>query len=141
LKETIRMGAIELRFLQTKEATDASLDVFEMTLQPDGRMPVPHYHESWDETVYGLTGTMTWNVAGRDIELAPNDSVFIKRGVVHGFSNRSGQPATCLCILTPGRLGPAYFREMASLFAAGSPNPAKMMETMSRHGLVPVPSA
>jgi len=27
------MGAIELRFLQTKEATDASLDVFEMTLQ------------------------------------------------------------------------------------------------------------
>lgn len=62
LKETIRMGAIELRFLQTKEATDASLDVFEITLQPDGRMPVPHYHESWDETVYGLAGTMTWNV-------------------------------------------------------------------------------
>ena len=141
MKETIRMGAIELRFLQSKEETDASLEVFEMTLQPDGRMPVPHYHESWDETVYGLAGTITFRVAGRDIELASNDSIFIKRGVVHSFSNRSGQPAKCLSILTPGRLGPAYFREIASLLAAGTPDPAKMMETMSRHGLVPVPSA
>ena len=29
--------------------------MFEMTLQPSARMPVPHYHESWDETgVLGL---------------------------------------------------------------------------------------
>jgi quercetin dioxygenase-like cupin family protein len=141
MPETIRIGAVELRFLQSKEETGGSLDIFEMTLQPNARMPVPHYHESWDETVYGLAGTSTWQVDGRDIEVVPGRTVFIKRGIVHGFTNRSGEPATCLCVLTPGMLGPAYFREIAALVASGVPDPAKLKETMLRYGLVPVPSA
>jgi hypothetical protein len=28
--------------------------VFEMTVQPNARVPVPHHHENWDETIYGL---------------------------------------------------------------------------------------
>ena len=55
--ETIRMGGLGLRFLQSNEDTGGSLDLFEMTVQPDARMPVPHYHESWDEIVCGLSGT------------------------------------------------------------------------------------
>ena len=141
MPETIRIGAVELRFLQSKDETGGSLDIFEMTLQPNARMPVPHYHESWDETVYGLAGTSTWQVDGRDIEVVPGRTVFIKRGIVHGFTNRSGEPATCLCVLTPGMLGPAYFREIAALVASGVPDPAKLKETMLRYGLVPVPSA
>ena len=141
MPEIIRIGAVELRFLQSKDETGGSLDIFEMTLQPNARMPVPHYHESWDETVYGLAGTSTWQVDGRDIEVVPGRTVFIKRGIVHGFINRSGEPATCLCVLTPGMLGPAYFREVAALVASGVPDPAKLKETMLRYGLVPVPSA
>lgn len=49
--ETIRIGGVTLRFLQSKEDTGGSVDVFEMTVQPNGRVPLPHYHESWDETV------------------------------------------------------------------------------------------
>jgi quercetin dioxygenase-like cupin family protein len=141
MPEIIRIGAVELRFLQSKDETGGSLDIFEMTLQPNARMPVPHYHESWDETVYGLAGTSTWQVDGQDIEVVPGRTVFIKRGIVHGFINRSGEPATCLCVLTPGMLGPAYFREIAALVASGVPDPAKLKETMLRYGLVPVPSA
>jgi quercetin dioxygenase-like cupin family protein len=141
MTETIRVGGIELRFLQSKDDTDSSLDLFEMTLQPNARMPVPHHHESWDETVYGLVGTTTFRVDGRDFDLTPGQSVFIKRGVVHGFTNRSGMAATCLCVLTPGRLGPSYFREIAELLGAGAPDPARMKEIMLRHGLVPAPAA
>jgi hypothetical protein len=72
------------------------------------------------------------------MDVAPGESLFIKRGVVHGFINRSPRPATCLCILSPGVLGPQYFRDMAGLLSAGSPDPAKMKETMLRYGLVPV---
>jgi quercetin dioxygenase-like cupin family protein len=141
MQELIRMGALELLFLQSKETTGGSLDMFEMTLQPDARMPVPHYHESWDETVYGLEGISTWRVDGSDVELPPGAVVFIRRGVVHGFDNRSDAPAKCLSVLTPGVLGPAYFREAAGLLAAGAPDPARMKETMLRHGLVPAASA
>jgi quercetin dioxygenase-like cupin family protein len=141
MPEIIRFKGLELRFLQSKDDTDGSLDVFEMTVQPNARMPLPHYHENWDETVYGMVGVTTWRVDGRDIPVGPGQTVFIKRGVVHGFRNDAQQPATCLCILSPGVLGPAYFREMATLLADGAPDPGKMKETMLRHGLVPVPAA
>ena len=71
----------------------------------------------------------------------PGQTVFIKRGVVHGFRNDTQEPATCLCVLSPGVLGPAYFREMAALIAGGAPDLAKMKETMLRYGLVPVITA
>jgi quercetin dioxygenase-like cupin family protein len=141
MPETVRFKDLELRFLQSRDDTDGSLDVFEMTVEPNARVPVPHYHKSWDETVYGLTGATTWRVDGHDIKVGPGQTVFIKRGVVHGFRNDAQEPATCLCILSPGVLGPAYFREMAALLASGAPDLAKMKETMLRHGLVPAPGA
>jgi quercetin dioxygenase-like cupin family protein len=141
MTETIEMGGLRLRFLQTKEDTGGSLDAFEMIVQPNARMPVPHYHETWDETIIGQMGVTTWRVDGKDIELTPGESLFIKRGIVHGFRNDSAEAASCLCILTPGALGTGYFREIAALLDGGAPDPAKMKETMLRYGLVPAPGA
>lgn len=138
MPDLIDFGTLQLKFLQSKETTGGSVDLFEMTLQPNARMPIPHYHESWDETIYGLSGVSTWRVDGKDIDIGPGESVFIKRGVVHGFTNRSNGPATCLCLLSPGALGPQYFRDMAALMAGGAPDPARMKEMMLRYGLVPV---
>lgn len=141
MSEVILIGGLELRFLQSKDESDGSLDLFEMTVQPNARMPIAHYHESWDETVYGLTGVTTWRIDGADVTIQPGKHVFIKRGIVHGFRNDGTMPAKCLCILSPGVLGPAYFREMASLLAGGGPDPVRMKETMQRFGLVPSPTA
>jgi quercetin dioxygenase-like cupin family protein len=141
MKETIRIGGLELEFLHSKDDTANSVDMFRMTVQPNARVPVPHYHESWDETVYGLTGTLTFSVDGRQVALAPGESLFIKRGVVHGFSNPTHDPASCLSVLTPGVLGKGYFREIAELAASGAPDPARMKAVMLKHGLVPVPPA
>jgi quercetin dioxygenase-like cupin family protein len=137
--ETIRLGGLELRFLQTKDETAGSLDAFEMTVQPNARMLIAHYHDSWDETVYGLAGESTWRLGGQDVALKPGQSMFIKRGIVHAFRNDTQETASALCILTPGVLGPAYFREIAALVAGGAPDPAKMKEIMLRHGLHPAP--
>ena len=137
MPEIIDFGSLELRFLRDKHDTNGSLDMFEMTLSPEGRMPVPHYHEDWEETVYGLTGTVTYTVEGEAFDIPPGATLFIPRGKVHGFHNRSGVPATCLCVLTPGVLGPEYFRELASVIIAGTPDPATVREIMLRHKLVP----
>ncbi len=139
MPEIIDLGSLQLRFLQSKDDTAGSLDVFEMVLQPNARMPIPHYHDRWDETILGQIGTTTWQIDGKDIDLAPGETVFIKRGIVHGFTNRSSGPTTCLCILSPGVLGPQYFKDMASLLSAGTPDPAKMKETMLHYGLIPSP--
>ena len=139
MAEAIRIGGLLLEFLHDKDETDGSVDVFRMTVQPKAKVPAPHYHESWDETVYGLSGSLVFAVAGRDHPVGPGQSVFIKRGVVHSFRNDSDEPATCLSVLSPGVLGPQYFRELASLLASGAPpDPAKVKEIMMRYGLVPV---
>ncbi len=135
--ETVKMASMELRFLHSPEETNRSLTMFEMHLFPGGRMPVPHHHRDWEETIYGLKGSTTWTVDGRTVEVGPGDSLHIPRGIVHGFINDTAAPTTCLCVLTPGLLGPAYFRDMAALLTGGRPDPVRMTETMLRYGLVP----
>jgi quercetin dioxygenase-like cupin family protein len=141
MPETIKMGALTLNFLRSKDETGGSLDMFEMIAQPNGRMPVSHYHESWDEAIFGLSGTMTFRVDGKDFAVTPGETVFIPRGIVHGFTNNSGALASCLCTLTPGVLGPGYFHEIAAALGGEAPDPAKMKDIMLRHGLIPVAAA
>lgn len=105
--ETITIGGLKLEVLHSKDDTDGSLDVSRMTVQSNARVPVPHYPETWDETVYGLSGTLSFRGGHREIELSPGDSIFIRRGVVHGFGNTSPEPATCLSVLMPDVLGTA----------------------------------
>jgi hypothetical protein len=47
-----------------------------------------------------------------------------------------------LAIVTPGVLGPDYFRKIAAVVeaaASGPPNPAAIADVMRRHGLTPAP--
>ena len=71
--EVIHVGALELRFLHSKDDTDGSLDMFEMACPPDSRMPVAHYHRDWDETVLGISGVVTFTVAGDAIDIGPGE--------------------------------------------------------------------
>ena len=140
MAETIGFAGLELRFLRAKEETGGSLDLFEMTVQPNARMPVPHYHEGWEETVYGLEGVATWTIDGTAVDVAAGDAVCIPRGAVHHFDNHGDTDAKVLAIITPGVLGPDYFREVAAVFAesaGGPPDLARIGEVMRRHGLTP----
>jgi quercetin dioxygenase-like cupin family protein len=141
MPETISLGPLQLRFFYSKDETAGSLDMFEMTVQPNARMPVPHYHESWDETVYGLSGKASFRVDGREVTIRPGETVFIPRGVVHSFSNDTEEPISCLCVLSPGVLGPGFFRDMAALVATVPPDLPRMKEVMLRYGLIPIPTA
>jgi hypothetical protein len=40
MPQTINLGSLQLKFLQSKEDTAGSLDMFEMTLQPNARVPI-----------------------------------------------------------------------------------------------------
>ena len=56
MSENIQVGSIRMEFLRSKHVTAGSLDL--MRIPPAGQMPVAHYHRNWDETVYGLEGTI-----------------------------------------------------------------------------------
>jgi quercetin dioxygenase-like cupin family protein len=105
-------------------------------------MPAPHSHDAFDETNYGLAGVTTFTVDGRRIEVGPGEAAFVPRGAVHGFENPGEDDARFLAVVTPGLLGPDYFREVADVIAAaagGPPDLAAIGDVMRRHGLTPAP--
>jgi quercetin dioxygenase-like cupin family protein len=142
--ETIAVGAFGVRFLVEAEEANGSISVFECDVPVDARMPAPHSHDAFEETIYGLRGVATFTVDGETVEVGPGDSLCIPRGVVHGFVNRGSTDVTFLAMASPGVFGPSYFHEIGAVLAAsagGPPDPAAIAEVMRRHGLTPAPAA
>jgi quercetin dioxygenase-like cupin family protein len=142
--EEIRIGELSIRFLLEGGASGGSAALFEFTVPASARVPVAHSHDAYEETVYGLEGTLTWTVDGEQHEVGPGEALCIRRGAVHRFENEGEVDARVLAIVTPGLLGPGYFREMAAVvdeaITAGTPpDPARIGEVMLRHGLTPAP--
>ena len=137
--EQIRVGAVGIRFLVEGEESGGSVAIFEFHIPVGARVPVAHSHETFDETVYGLSGVLTWMLDDRQVRVGPGDVLFIPRGHVHHFANLDTEGARELSVITPGRLGPEYFHEIAEVVnAGGPPNVERIMEVMRRHGLRPV---
>lgn len=134
----LRIGAMELRFLVDETQGSGSVVVFEFTIPPNARVPVAHYHRDVDEVVYGLGGITTSTLDGTKHELREGQSLFIPRGSVHTHENLHAEAARSLIVLTPGSIGRRYFEEIAVVAnGPGKPDPAKIVEIMQRHGLVP----
>jgi len=140
-REEIRLGALAIRFLVEGDQSTGSVAMFEFDVPAGAKVPVAHSHDGYEETIYGLRGATTWTIDGTPVEVGPGEAVCIPRGVVHKFENLGETDATALAIVTPGVLGPGYFRDLAALVAAagGPPDPAAIGEVMRRHGLTPAP--
>jgi len=138
--DEITIGGIAVRFLLEGEQTGGSLGMFEFDVAAGTPVPIAHSHDAYDETIYGLTGVLTWTVAGETHEVGPGEVLTIPRGVVHRFDNPGDVDARALGVVTPGILGPDYFREIAGVLegaAGGPPDLAALAEVMRRHGLTP----
>ena len=117
-----------------------SVTVFECVAPAKARMPAPHSHDDFDETVFGLEGVTSYTVSGERIDLKPGESLFIPRRVIHGFDNQGDVDARFLAIISPGLLGPSYFKQVADVLGGGGPpDVEKIGEVMRRHGLTPAP--
>src|SRR6478672_2854540 len=137
-RETIQLGAIGVEFLVDADASGGSVTVFECVVPTEARVPVPHSHDAFEETIYGLEGLCTWTVDGQAHDVGPGESLCIRRGQVHGFENGGSVDVKFLAIATPGVFGPAYFRDMAELLGAGGPpDLAAIGAVMRGHGLTP----
>jgi quercetin dioxygenase-like cupin family protein len=137
--EMIRVGQIEVCFRLLASQTNGHLTMFEFRVPARARVPVPHSHVAYDETIYGLDGVLTWTVDGRQFEVGPGGVLFIRPGVVHHFENTGAADARQLSVITPGILGPEYFREIGEVVnVSGPPDLERVMAVMQRHGLQPV---
>lgn len=137
--ETIRIGQITIDFVLEAADTNGSVAMFEFGVPAGAKVPLPHYHEHYDETIYGLEGVISFTVEGKSVDIASGESCFIPRGAVHGFNNLRPRNAKALAVITPALLGPNFFKECAEIVNAGGlPDVDKLKAVMTKHGLVPV---
>ncbi|HLI51476.1 MAG TPA: cupin domain-containing protein [Thermomicrobiaceae bacterium] len=140
-EETIELGFVTIRFLVTGGDSQGTVAMFELLVAAREKlMPPSHSHDAFEETVYGIEGTLTWTVDGAPIEVAPGQALCIPRGAVHRFDNEKDEPARALSVISPAVLSPAFFREMAEVTAKAvnsPPDRERMIAVMLRHGLTP----
>jgi quercetin dioxygenase-like cupin family protein len=142
MREEIRIGELAIRFLVEGEESGGSVAVFEFDVPVGSKVAAAHSHDGYEETIYGLEGVLTWTIDGEPIDVGPGEVLCIRRGVVHQFDNTHDVDAKALAVVTPGVLGPEYFREVAAILDAAVGRPpdfAALGEAMRRHGLTPAP--
>jgi len=139
-EELFKYAGLEIRFLLTSSDCNGTMSVFEFSVPASFKIPGPaHSNDGYEEMVYGLEGTLTWTVNDTDVQVGPGHALCIPRGAAHRWANNGTVPAKQLTVISPGVMGPEYFREVRLLLAAGGhPDPAAMGETMRRHGMIPV---
>ena len=139
-REEVKVGAMTIRFVIEGEQSAGSIAAFEFDVPAGAMLPSPHSHDSYDETIYGLEGVVTWTIEDTPTDVGPGETLFIPRGAVHHFDNAGDVDAKQLAIITPGILDPDFFREVAAILdsaAGGPPDVVAIAEVMRRHGLTP----
>src|SRR5262245_18304449 len=114
MREEIKVGDLVIRFLIEGAESGGSVAVSEFDVPAGSRVAAAHSHDGYEETIYGLEGVLAWTLDGIPIDVSPGDALWIRRGVVHQFDNRGDVDARALAVVTPGILGPDYFREVAA---------------------------
>ena len=138
--ERITIGQITTRFLIVGDEGAGSPSLFEFDVPAGARVPMAHSHDGYEETIYGLEGVLTWTLEDTPIDVGPGEALCIPRGAVHQFDNTREVDARALAIVTPGILGPDYFREVAAILDAAAGRPpdlAAIGAVMKRYGLTP----
>src|SRR3954447_18243898 len=97
---TVDLGDIEIRFLVEADDSHGAATVFECEIRPAAKVPAPHSHEGFEETVYGLACVTTFTVDGDTTELGIGDALCIRRGQVHQFVNHSAADSCFLSVAT-----------------------------------------
>jgi quercetin dioxygenase-like cupin family protein len=135
----IQIGKISITFLQSRHETNGVFDLFELIVPPNASINVPHLHRDYDETILGMNGIATWTIEGQRFQIGPGQQLNIPRGTVHSYSNLHDDTSRMMCLLTPGLVGPEYFRELAAAIQPDSPpDIAEISTVMARYGVIPI---
>jgi quercetin dioxygenase-like cupin family protein len=139
--DEILVGGMAIRPRIEPGESDGAVAIHEFDVPAGAGLPVPHSHDAYEETIYGVRGTVTFTVEGMPHDIGPGETLFIPRGAIHAFANTGEVDATALAIITPGLLGAEYFREIAGVIDAAPegapPDLALIADVMRRHGLTP----
>src|SRR3954452_6596764 len=108
-----------LRMVAPGGITRGRYGLLEYRVAPRSAGAAPHYHSTFSESFYVLTGTLTIYADGSWQPYRPGDYALVHESGVHGFRNDGDEEASFLILFAPGIARENFFAEMTELRRTG----------------------
>lgn len=108
------------RFVAPGSVTRGQFGLFEWNMPAGRGSSGAHFHKTFSESFYVLSGTVGLYDGARWVSATAGDFLYVPEGGVHAFRNDDADtPASMLILFTPGAPRERYFQELADNAAAG----------------------
>jgi quercetin dioxygenase-like cupin family protein len=108
-----------LRMVAPGAVTDGRYGLVEYRVAARSAGAAPHYHQTFSESFYVLTGQLTIYANGRWQPYRPGDYALVHETGVHGFRNDGDEETSFLILFAPGIARENFFAELAELRNSG----------------------
>jgi quercetin dioxygenase-like cupin family protein len=124
---TLAVMGSNYRILVSGKDTAGTYATIDMLVPPGGG-PGPHAHADIEETFFVVAGEVEVKSEAGTYQATAGSFIRIpKGGVVHGFKNKSAQPARLLCTVVPAGLE-EFFQEIGQPVSPGEFLPPPVMD-------------
>lgn len=107
------------RFVAPGSATQGRFGLYEWHMPAGAGGADAHFHRTFSESFYVMTGTVRLYDGQRWISATAGDFLHVPEGGVHGFRNDSDAAASMLILFAPGAPRETYFRALADISTSG----------------------
>jgi quercetin dioxygenase-like cupin family protein len=129
----------KLRMVAPGAVTAGRYGLVEYHVAPHSPGAAPHFHQTFSESFYVLSGELTIYAAGAWRPYGPGDYALVHEGGAHGFRNDGDEWASFLILFAPGIARERFFLELAELRRSGRTlTPEEMTAFYARHDQVMV---
>jgi mannose-6-phosphate isomerase-like protein (cupin superfamily) len=108
-----------VRFVAPGAATRNQFGLFEWNMRPHTPGADAHFHKTFSESFYVISGTVEFYDGNRWTSASAGDFLYVPMGGVHGFRAVSDEPSSMLILFAPGAPREEYFRELAEIRDTG----------------------
>jgi quercetin dioxygenase-like cupin family protein len=117
-RHTIGSGTV-MRFTATAADTGGRFGLFEWNMPPRSGGSYAHFHKTFSESFYVMSGTVRLYNGESWVDAAAGDFLYVPEGGIHAFRNDGDDPASMLILFAPAPARELYFRELVDISATG----------------------
>ncbi len=114
----LAVGSSVTRFVAPGSVTGGQYGLFRWDPGP-GSGPGPHYHRTFSEAFYVLSGRIHLYDGRSWVEAGPGDFLYVPANGIHAFRGGEDGPSSMLILFAPGAPREAYFEAIADHIATG----------------------
>ena len=108
-----------MRFTATGSHTRGQFGLFEWNMQPRSGGSDAHFHKTFSESFYVMSGTVRLYNGEKWVDATAGDFLYVPEGGIHAFGNEGDDPASMLILFAPAPPRENYFRALVEISESG----------------------